>query len=286
MPTFNPIINPIINTNLTTNHIIYSPKVIDNQPIIEKNTPNVYHPIIDGKNITETKKAVYKPNIIQQNIDLSLEQRGVKELISSIPKYYYPIITNKGEDFVSDPNWTDHPSKMAVYQNGLPVYCAIKFNKLDSNNNEYIDPNSDNFDELKKLYLQDLYLDKCIIKVKQKKNIISTPIIGRDYEVKEYIGLRDYDIQIDGTIATFLNGVYPIDDVKMLRTYLTLPVPIFVTCPFLNELFGIDHIVINDFNFPQNEGGISYQKFSINAINDDITDSDIILNTYNTDKIK
>jgi len=48
---------------------------------------------------------------------------------------------------------------------------------------------------------------------------------------------------------------------------LDAPIALDITCPFLNQL-GIQKAVVESYELPQNEGGISYQTFTINLISD------------------
>ena len=102
--------------------------------------------------------------------------------------------------------------------------------------------------------------------VTQAKKIIKTEIQGRDGTVKEYIGMDDYQVTINGIIVGE-NRVYPKSVVLQLKAVLDAPVPVPVVSDFLNNL-GVFNIVVNDYAFPQVAGGQSKQDFSINAISD------------------
>ncbi len=102
-----------------------------------------------------------------------------------------------------------------------------------------------------------------LISVSQAKMIVKTDIQGRDGKVKEFIGLDDYNISIDGTI-TGANGVTPINEILDLKAMLDAPIPISIVCPFLNQL-GIHEVIIEAYTLPQESGGISYQTYNISA---------------------
>jgi hypothetical protein len=102
--------------------------------------------------------------------------------------------------------------------------------------------------------------------VTQAKKIIKTEIQGRDGTVKEYIGMDDYQVNINGIIAGE-NRVYPKSIVLQLKAVLDAPVSIPIYSDFLNNL-GIFSVVVNDYTLPQVAGGYSKQDFSINAISD------------------
>lgn len=108
--------------------------------------------------------------------------------------------------------------------------------------------------------------DAVLITVSQTKKIIRTEIQGRDGTVKEYIGMDDYQVVING-IITAANGVHPTDDIATLRKILTAPVAIDVACAYLQNL-GIQSLVVLDFTLEQQAGGYSYQTFSITAVSE------------------
>lgn len=109
--------------------------------------------------------------------------------------------------------------------------------------------------------------------VTQTKNIITTPIQGRNGTVKEYISDGDYKINMKGVI-TNSNGKYP--QFKIDKGLTTVN-DLFQMCQLNKSLtvnswylwqFCIYELVITDFEFPQLEGQYSSQPFEINAISD------------------
>ena len=98
------------------------------------------------------------------------------------------------------------------------------------------------------------------------RNIVKTEIQGRNGTVKEYIGESDAQIAFRGVI-TGSNGQYPTDKVQNLMRIIMSPVPIPIVCDYLNNK-GIYSVVFEDRTLSQEEGGYSYQTFSLNAISD------------------
>lgn len=96
--------------------------------------------------------------------------------------------------------------------------------------------------------------------------IIQTEIQGRDGTVKEYIGQDDTHITIEG-IITGPNGVYPRDAVADLDAWHRAPITKGIVGNFISNL-GITNVVSTDCVFMQEEGGYSYQKFTLNLISD------------------
>lgn len=103
--------------------------------------------------------------------------------------------------------------------------------------------------------------------VHQSKNIITTSINNRPGTVKEYIGLGDYEVTING-IITGENGKMPEQEIQALKRMLDAPVAIPVTSRFLN-LLGIYYLVVKDYDIPQEPGGISTQPYTIECLSDE-----------------
>lgn len=112
----------------------------------------------------------------------------------------------------------------------------------------------------------DINLETVLITIDQPIRIVKTEIQGRDGTVKEYIGKDDAKITINGVI-TGSNGGYPFQKVASLKAWLDAPISKGITAWWLDNL-GISQIVVESYSFPQTEGGISYQMFSIQAISD------------------
>lgn len=127
----------------------------------------------------------------------------------------------------------------------------------------------------------ELNFDAVLFEVTNTKNIIYTPIQGKDGTVKEYIAGGDYDIQVKG-IVTGLNGKYPdkyngaqsgtpgdtINVVDNLITAMNCNTELTINSWYLTNLFGIYTIVITGFELYQEEGNYSQQRFSFTAKSD------------------
>lgn len=118
----------------------------------------------------------------------------------------------------------------------------------------------------KQVSFDDITFVTVLMIVSQAKKIITTEIQGRDGTVKEYIGMDDYQVSING-IITGDNGHYPIDDVRALKDMLDAPISIEVISTYLQNL-DIYELVVKDYTVDQEPGGYSKQNFSINCISD------------------
>lgn len=113
---------------------------------------------------------------------------------------------------------------------------------------------------------EDVTLVTVLITLSQPKRVVRTEIQGNDGTVKEYIGMDDYQLTING-IINGSNGTFPFQDVAALHAICKAPVTIPVVSAYL-QLFDIFNIVITEFNFEQEAGGYSKQNFTISAISD------------------
>lgn len=146
----------------------------------------------------------------------------------------------------------------ALYQSslGTPVLTDLTFKGVKN----YVDQQgvTYNFD--------DIIMQSVIVTINQTKNIVKTPIQGRPGTVKEYIGLGDYILNINGVINGS-NGSYPKDTIAALKNMLTCPIPITIVSWYI-QIWDIFNIVVDDFSINPEEGGYSYQPFTINASSD------------------
>lgn len=148
--------------------------------------------------------------------------------------------------------------EIGVSQFGTPIYTNLVLNAID--------PYVDFLGITQPGTTSNIVLDTVLITIEQPIRIVKTEIQGRDGSVKEYIGKDDAKLTING-IITGVNGGYPNYDVSLLKAWLDAPVSKGVTAWWLNDL-GISQVVVESYNLPQMEGGISYQMFTINAISD------------------
>lgn len=117
-------------------------------------------------------------------------------------------------------------------------------------------------------------IDTALFVVTQTKNVVTTPIQGRDGTVKEYISLGDYKVTIKGIISGY-QGTYPQYEtqgkynspVQDLLTICQSNKAINVESWYLT-MFGIHKLVITDFTIGQNEGEFALQPFEITALSD------------------
>jgi hypothetical protein len=154
------------------------------------------------------------------------------------------------------PQGVDPDPAMYLSPLGTPVVADIVFQGGTYTDN----------DTGKSVTFSDITLATVLVTLAQPKRIVRTEIQGRDGSVKEYIGMDDYQVTINGLI-TGTNGTFPFQDVAALHAICKAPVTIPVISAYL-QLFDIFNLVIVDFAFDQEPGGYSKQAFNLNCISD------------------
>lgn len=179
-------------------------------------------------------------------------------IISALPPYpvYGTTPSTQGSDYNINQN-TNIDNPVSFSSLGTPVFSNLQF---------LADEYTDVYD--KTTSFKTITFDAVIMTVNQQKNIVTTQIQGRDGTVKEEIGMGDYTITING-IITGKNGHYPIDEVREFKKMLNANKALKVVSTYLQNL-DVTNVVIKDYEFAQEMGGYSYQRFSINALSDSL----------------
>lgn len=181
--------------------------------------------------------------------------RSISQLASKFNLQNVRILKPQRQDFQIDQGTAPDP-QLYLSTLGTPVLVDLTFH-----GETYIDETGNTFS------FDDFIMVTVLITLSQTKNIVKTAIQGRKGTVKEYIGMGDYGVNIAG-ILTSTNGVYPRNDVQILKTILCAPIAITVTSWYL-QMFDINSIVIDSYDIGQDEGGYSRQPFSISASSDE-----------------
>jgi hypothetical protein len=100
------------------------------------------------------------------------------------------------------------------------------------------------------------------------KNIVKTPIQGRDGTVKEYIGMDDWRIKIMGVLINSTSKDYPEDLVSELSRVYERKESLKVEGSNLCTM-GIHQLVFTNISFPRKHGYPSLQPFIIEALSDE-----------------
>lgn len=132
-----------------------------------------------------------------------------------------------------------------------------------------------------------IILQSCVCVVNMEKNIVKTPIQGRNGTIKEFISDGDYSISIEANITKeYLAQTqsntddgysltdnfhsfddYPVTELKPVIELLKKAESIDVASDFL-DMFGIKSIVITNYSMPQ-ETHSNIQTLTMSALSDE-----------------
>jgi len=174
------------------------------------------------------------------------------------PKFY-KIGINAEEESVRNESAKD----TAGNDFGLPVFDRLVFAELNYErevveNGKYVKQN---------ITIPQIDFEIVLIDVSQSKNIVSTPISGRNGTVKEYISDGDYMINIKGVLVGKGVNVVPEQDMVSLINFCKAPKAIDVVCDRFISL-GIASMVIKEYNFGQIEGQKNVVPFELICLSD------------------
>ena len=114
-----------------------------------------------------------------------------------------------------------------------------------------------------------------VASVSQSKNIVKTPLAGRNGTIKEYMSDGDYTITLSGTILSGIRDVYPEEQVRQMNEMFKSSVALNCYNNFLQRL-GITEVVVNDFSWKEQIGSFSKQDFSVKLISNVSYEEEVI----------
>jgi len=133
------------------------------------------------------------------------------------------------------------------------------------------------FTDPKTKITKEIIVKECLITINQEKNIIATPMEGRQGTIKEYISDGDYEINLDIGISNefeFYEGEndtkhqeYPSDKIKAFLYFLKVAESIIVDSWFLKN-FGVYSITVKNYSLQQ-ETHSNRQSINISCLSDD-----------------
>lgn len=162
----------------------------------------------------------------------------------------------------------ESPSQSA--KKNASIYSELSSYRTKYINTEGADyvPNTwevlDEFGSVSEKSFPAIFVDSAIVSVSKRKDIVTTKIVNNSSSRKEYISDNDYDINISGVFATDDANIYPKEDVDALIRACEAPIVLDILCPYLYR-FGITKMVVTGYDFPQEKGVYSTQRFSIKA---------------------
>lgn len=165
------------------------------------------------------------------------------------PKFY-----KVGEETVIDEKLEPFVKKNVF---GLPVFGGIGFKE-----GAYINKYGT------RIAYDSLLLECCLIEVGNQRQIVKTNVQGRDNSVKQFISNGDDSIVIKGVLAGGGQLVYPDTDMRKLQAITHAEEAVSIVCPFLQDYFKINSLVVTYASFPQKEGNPTVQLFELQCISD------------------
>lgn len=144
---------------------------------------------------------------------------------------------------------------------GTPIYSSLAFKALSGRDLDNLSPDQE------KIVEEGIELTEILLTVTQSKNIIRTPLNGRDGTVKEYISNGDYSISVEGFIVSEQPLKKPTEQIKSLQTFLELKQSLDIGSEFLSQL-GITQVVVNDYSFHEIQGSINQVALRISLWSD------------------
>ena len=119
-------------------------------------------------------------------------------------------------------------------------------------------------------------LEICTIEISGSNRIVKTNITNQIGSVKEITGRDDYSLSISGVLVgnfgiptkTDIQNGKPIEQMRKIIKICEAGIPVQVVSDYLNN-FGITHIVIENYSFPQDLESSNLQRFTLSASSDD-----------------
>jgi hypothetical protein len=156
---------------------------------------------------------------------------------------------------------------------GLPVFDILTFRGVTYTDFEGNEVTTIGTDANTDTGIPDLNLDIALIEVSNDRNIVMTPVSGRNGTVKEYMSDNDYSINIKGNLINPLAGHHPEVLLKALHSICKAQVQIKVTSSLLYYL-DITALVIKKYEFRMVQGFRNVIDFELNCVSD--LDPDIL----------
>jgi len=219
---------------------------------------NIQKAVADKFGYQNIKYRVYNAQSPQQSSKLTVPANVLmQDAKSQLYKPVISILVNENEA-ANVGQYEMFSGDMPLSMLGTPVFSQLLFS----------DVLDDRFPNQEKILKHIYPVDACLFTVNQAKNIVKTQIQGQNGTIKEFINQGDFTIEIKGLICSTKQNLYPFNEVENLKNFLIQNKELNIEVPFLADMFDIHTIVIESYSFPQGEGEIAMQPFTIQAISD------------------
>ncbi len=105
-----------------------------------------------------------------------------------------------------------------------------------------------------------------IPQINSDKNILLTPVQGRDYTRKEIIGNGDIKFSVSGKMCSGVPGVYPEEQVKKFKQIMDYKGLVYCN-HYILDILGIDKFIITGWSLSPRQGfGDNTQDYTFSAV--------------------
>ena len=174
-----------------------------------------------------------------------------------------PKLYGFDQDKIIDDEIEQENQKEGTSRFGTPIFDTLTFSGDNPDNNKL----SYTTLQGEEIVLDPLKMIVVLLTVNQAKNIVKTPVQGRDGTVKEYISLGDFMINIKGVLSSDAIDVEPTDEKEQLIKYCAAPIEIACSSRYLQS-FGINSLVIENYKLEQIKGTRNLVKYELNCSSD------------------
>ncbi len=106
----------------------------------------------------------------------------------------------------------------------------------------------------------------CLVDISGSKKIISTPIPGRDGNIKEFVGYNDYVITIHALIQSLtFDMVY--DKLNRIMALWQMEQSLRIICP-KTDLYCISSVIFESFDHPETKGMEATEVLTLRFLSD------------------
>lgn len=203
----------------------------------------------------EDKRLILIPVTKELQGQIAITAKGVGLGILKPKLFTVDAARMADEDSVNEPGVGIYNyDKTSIF--GTPVFDVVTLENVDWTD----------FNGVSNL-AEDLVLDIAIVEVDMPRNIVRTPISGRNGTVKEYMSDGDYEIKITGSLVNKLATIPPEALVRMLHAHCMAQKETSVTSTLLS-FFNIYSIVITNARFMQRVGARNVIDYELQCVSE------------------
>lgn len=112
-----------------------------------------------------------------------------------------------------------------------------------------------------------LTINECLVGISNTKNVVTTPISGRNGTIKEYINRGDYRITVSGLLVNEIDNFFPTAKVRKFINICEKEEPISFSNAFANH-YNITSVVVLDYKLSEKQATRNGVPFSLTLLSD------------------